>query len=388
MNRMRAILDQRETRRSESPPSIFTSSPEPGTDCLQAHLDLVIPEVSRWRSFTYRCEYPDEVLEITGRLAYLSSPILESFNLEVTLQDLAGYECERNDIFQEGALMLSCVHIDGIEPIICLPPLFNVTSLSLKEGAEQMDAEEFLFMLRSLQAIVSLEFDGTVVRPEDLYELAVLGEGIKIETLRCFSFSADASPKYVVDGILNTIQGPGLESLTISNLDGFGGAQPMQMSSTEPLPVPPFFNLRSLKLSGINCIEFVENFDFTHLPALNTISLSRSKSPMALLRFLLLFNGRDTVWPALHAIAISHLGSQEFEELRQIILHRQVFGKPIKVILFDPVSLKKFPEKLKWFKQHGVTVQRGERVHYYTPLTQFSLPTEAQTIPNRQLSDA
>jgi hypothetical protein len=239
-----------------------------------------------------------------------------------------------------------------------------------------------------LRAIVSLEFDGTVVRPGDLYELAVLGEGIEIATLRCFLFSADASPKYVVDGILNTIRGPGLKSLTISNLDGFGGAQLMEMSSTEPLPVPPFLNLRSLKLSGINCVEFAENFDFTHLPALDTISLSRSKSPMALLRFLLLFKGRDTVWPALRAIAISHLGSQEFEELRQIILHRHVFGKPIEVVLFDPVSLKKFPEKLKWFKQHGVTVQRGERVHYYTPPTHFPPRTEGQIIPNRQLSDA
>jgi hypothetical protein len=140
------------TQVSEShPPDISTDSPELETNhCLQAHLDVVIPEVSRWRCFTYCCDYPNDIFEVTERLAYLSSPILQSFSLEVPFRDLDEYECELNNVFQGGAPMLTDVYIDGIEPIMCLPPLSGVTSLCLKEGTHQMDGAEFLSMLRCL----------------------------------------------------------------------------------------------------------------------------------------------------------------------------------------------------------------------------------------------
>jgi hypothetical protein len=341
------------TRESQS--SYLTIS----THCLQAQLDIVIPEVSRWRSFTYRCDYPDEVVEITRRLAHLSATILRSFELEVIYRTA---ECQPHNIFQDGTPLLTHIHIDGVKPTVCLPPLSFITSLHLGEGSKQMNGAKFLSMLRFAPNLVSLHFDGTVVDPKDLYKLALLGQGIDIATLRSFSFSADASPKYCIDGILNTIRCPSLESLTISNLDFLGGVQPMELSFTMGLPTPPFPTLQSFKLSGIECAEFAEHFDFTHLPALDIISLTDSESPMALLCSLLPFRGSNSVWPVLRIIALSHIGPKEFDGLRTIIFHRRACGKPIETVLLDPASLENFPEQVEWLKQHA-TVQRGDCVH-------------------------
>jgi hypothetical protein len=162
------------------------------------------------------------------------------------------------------------------------------------EGGTKPDEAKFLSMLRSLSVLVSLHFDGTVV---DLYQLALLGEMV---TLWSFSFSSDLSPsgKFMIDGILNTIRCSALESLTISDLYSMDIVQPMELLSTQALPMPP---LRSVKLSRFECAKFVEHFDFTHLLALDIISLRNCKSPMALLRFLLPSRGNKTVTCGLYS---------------------------------------------------------------------------------------
>jgi hypothetical protein len=264
--------------------------------------------------------------------------------------------------------MLTHVHIDGVDPFSCLPPLSFVTSLRLEEATEQIDGEDLLSILESSPVLVSLHFQGTVADPTDLYQLAWMGAYINIPTLRSFSFSADASPKYCIDGILNAIRCPALESLTISNLDAWGGVQPPELPSTQALPMPPFPMLRSLELSGIQCAQFAEHFDLTHLPALDTTSLTNCESPMAVLHLLLPIQGINNggnVWPVLRVIALSHLGLKEFDDLCNIILHRRACGRPIVAVEIDPVSLRNFPVQVEWLKQH-VTVQRGQRVHYFS----------------------
>ena len=181
-------------------------------------------------------------------------------------------------------------------------------------------------MLRSLSVLVSLHFDGTVV---DLYQLALLGQDVEMVTLW---FSSDLSPsgKFMIDGILNTICCSALESLTISDLYSMDIVQPMELLSTQALPMPP---LRSVKLSRFECAKFVEHFDFTHLLALDIISLRNCKSPMALLRFLLPSRKQNSnVWPLLRVIAASHFDLEKFDGLRKIISRRRACGKPMQRI--------------------------------------------------------
>lgn len=375
-NRMMALLH---------PLDASTNIQHPETNhCLQAQLDIAVVEVSRWRSFTYHCDHPDGVSELTERLAYLSAPILESFELEASSR---GSEIQDYNIFLGGAPMLTHVHIHGVDPFSCLPPLSFVTSLRFERAREKIGGEDLLSILQCSPVLVSLHFEGTVVDLEDLFWQSLLGAHIEIQTLRCFSFSASPSPKYFIDGILNAIRCPALESLTISNLNSWGGVQPSELPSTQalpmpPFPMPPFPMLRYLKLSWIQCAQFAEYFDLTHLPLLDTISLTNCKLPIAVLHLLLPIQGRDDVWPVLRVIALSHLGLKEFDDLGNIILHRRACGRPIVAVEIDPVSLRNFPVQVEWLKQH-VTVQRGERVHYrsdlpsYTPL--MNVPTQSET---------
>ena len=375
-NRMRAFLH---------PLDASTNIQLPETNhCLQAQLDIAVVEVSRWRSFTYRCDYPGDVSEIMERLAYLSAPILESFELKASLRGRNGSEIQNPDIFLGGAPMLTHVHIDGVDPLSCLPPLSFVTSLRLGGARGVIGGGDLLSILQSSPVLVSLHFEGTVVDLEDLYQLYLMGGYIDIQTLRSFSFSASASPKYCIDGILNAIRCPALESLTISKPNVRDGVQPLELPSTQAFPMPPFPMLRSLKLSWIQCAQFAEHFDLTHLPALDTISLTNCESPMAVLHLLLPqgINNSGNVWPVLRVIALSHLGPKEFDDLCNIILHRRACGRPIVAVEIDPVSLRNFPVQVEWLKQH-VTVQRGERVHYpsdfpsHFPL--MNVPTQSET---------
>jgi hypothetical protein len=124
---------------------------------------------------------------------------------------------------------------------------------------EPMGAAEFLRMLGNLLTLASLNLDGIVVDPYDLYAMALQGNYVEIATLRFFSFSADASPKYYIETILNTIRCPAIESMTISTLeldDEYAPARP----GMQAFPLPHFPLLRSIKLNGLGCSKFANFF--------------------------------------------------------------------------------------------------------------------------------
>jgi hypothetical protein len=218
---------------------------------------------------------------------------------------------------------------------------------------------------------MSLHLDGMVVDLYDLYVLAIQGIYVEITTLRFLSFSANPSPKYRIESILNTIRCPDIESITISGLeDVYLSPRP----GIQPLPFPPFPLLRSLKLDAIRCDKFANNFDFSHLPTLHTISLTDCTSPVALLRLLLPISGRvdrGTMWPLLRVIELTHAREKDANIICQIIYYRVACGKPIEAIVFDPVSLERFPEAVEWMKQY-VAVRRGRDVFYPEQLTHSS----------------
>lgn len=342
---------------------------------LQAQLDVVIPEVSRWRSFAYLCDYPKEFSQITERLADLSALNLQSIDLFVTTRgQSADGGALWKYIFTGGAPMLSRVYIGGIAPNACLPPLSIVTFLRLDQPANIMRGTEFLCILQALPTLVSLHLKGEVVYPSDLYWVALQGGYVEIPTLRFLSFSTNGSTKHSVDSILYTVRCPALQSLTISNLKTWYNLP----SSTEKLPLPPFYALRSIKLDRVECSEFIQHIDFTHLSALETISLTECTSIMALLRYLIPSQervGSDSIWPVLRVIEISYLDAEEFDGLCKIISHRRACDKPIEIVAIDPIGLKKFAEKVEWMKQY-VTVRRGEPVSY-RPSELFLLPPDS-----------
>src|ERR1700683_690325 len=153
---------------------------------------------------------------------------------------------------------------------------------------------------------------------------------------------------YSVESVLNTIRCPALESLTISGVEVLdNGLSSTQALLTQPSPIPPLPALRSIQLCDIDCDQFVTNFDFTHLPALESISIRGCTSPMALLRTFLPSQGSpggDVLWPVLRVIDLWHLDTKDFDCLHEVISHRRACGKLISVTL-DPEVLQNFRSK-------------------------------------------
>lgn len=327
---------------------------------VSAQLDILIPETSRWRTFTYNGHHPSDVFEIMEPLAHLSVPILESFYLSVIWS--GRNDIEQLDIFGRGAPMLTHVHISGMQPISCLPPCSSLTFLHLAEPAFQMEAWILLEILRSSTVLVSLELDGVIVDPISLYILALEGEEVELASLRHFSFTAVSPPKYYLQCILNSIRCPGLESMVITDYDSLRGVQ--NITTSQDLTLPKFPALRIIELNGVRCNLFIANFDFTKLPALDTISLMDCVSPMALLSLLLPSKrrvGNDSIWPLLRVIKLNSLGGREFDALCKIISHRHACGRPIEAVELDSGSLDRFPHKVNWMRRY-VVVRRGSRI--------------------------
>jgi hypothetical protein len=269
-------------------------------------------------------------------------------------------------IFEGGAPKLLDVSIRGIHPFVCLPPLSSVSTLRLGAGPDKMSGDEFLDILRSFVTLASLDLDGGVVDLKDLHLLGMRGENVEIATLRSLSFTAKASPRCCIGGILDTIRCPAVESVSISQLASW---EESPFAYTLP-PLPPFTRLRSLELIRIECHKLARHFNFSSLPALHTIVLRNCPSPMALLRLLLpsadnANNG--TVWPELRVIELSHVGANEIDGICKIITHRSSCGQPIDTIIFDPVSLETHSVEVEWLKQH-VNVRRGS-----PPISQLSI---------------
>jgi hypothetical protein len=335
---------------------------------LENQLGMFIPHVSRWRTFKYNCEALNDVFLVRALLANLSAPILESFDLHLSPR-VDSRDDDAFEIFEGGAPKLSRLDMRGIHPFACLPPLSSVTTLRLGADTDKISGDELLDILRSLVALMSLDLEHGVVIPYDLHLRGMQGENVEIVTLRSLSFSAAASPRYCIAGMLDTIRCPAVESMSISPLAEWD----IPEDSTYTPPLPPFIRLRYLKLIEIDCYKLARNFDFSSLPALHTIELCHCPSPMALLRLLLpsadQANDR-TVWPELQVINLSHVGTEEIDGICRILTHRSSRGQPIDTIIFDPVSLEKHPVEVGWMKQH-VNVRRGRRVYYPMAPTEF-----------------
>ena len=330
-------------------------------------LDILVPEASRWRSFTLEGDCPLYVFDIIAPLGDLRASILASFRLSATAGQFDWDDIHDNrtlDLFTGGTPLLSHVHIGGITEFF--PPLSSVTYLHLEEFYTPMGGREFLDMLRSSHVLVCLRLDGAIVDGQSLYQLALRNVKVEMGSLRVLSFTAELSDKCYLKSILNTIHCPNLGSMTISARDHFGCMGPAHISSTHTPLVSPYPMLHSLELFGLNCIELAEQFDFTQLPSLATISLIRCTSPMAFLRILLPSQGnndKNCFWPLLRVIKLTHLGVEEFNGLCEIISHRIACDRPIETVQIDPRSLDTFPEKVEWMKLHLV-VQWGEHMHY------------------------
>jgi hypothetical protein len=155
--------------------------------------------------------------------------------------------------------------------------------------------------------------------------------------------------------------------MTISS---WGDITPFEIEDSLDMALPAYPELHFMNLKGVECDQFVANFDFTHLPALETISLVGCTSPTAFLRLLLPSQDRannDHIWPLLQNIRLGCLDAVAVDYLCEVILYRCAIGKPIKSVKFGSHSFENSPEKVDWMKQR-VKVQRVVCWSYRCPI--------------------
>jgi len=234
-----------------------------------------------------------------------------------------------------------------------------------------MDAGEFLDILQSCPGLVSAEIHGAAIYSKQLYELAIQGEKVELSSLRSLLLKADATPSYDLGSLLRTIHTPNLESLTICTRNsGFSG-DPEDIPNAQTLQLPVYSALRILTLRRINCADIAANFDFSHLRALECISIPACKSPMSLLRILRRADGNansSCYWPLLRSIILAKLEPQEVDELCDIISYRKNCGRPLESVEVHPELVDFYPAKVEWMKLH-VNVKLGPYWQHYTHLS-------------------
>lgn len=305
-------------------------------DILQFQVDIILPEVFRWKRIYYSGRYEDDHHHFlfVEPLSQLSAPLLEVFEIDIFAEDsIAQVFLDDNEtidnatgIFAGGAPMLQKVRVNGIRITWCLPPLLSVTSLEISYPPDPINFAIFKAILTSPSALTHLDLDGDVVIEDQLYQP---GRSINLSSLRSLWITAGTFPSSQLLNLLSILRCPGLETLRIvSSFNDGPGHQP------DPnIELPMFSSLRSLELEDLNCTHLSVCFDVTKLPALRHITFCACLSATALLSILVVQNDIAT-WPLLRDISLDMVSLRhlDIEDLCKVLSYRIKCGKPIQCV--------------------------------------------------------
>jgi hypothetical protein len=306
-------------------------------NALSHQLNLIIPEISRWKSVTYCGSLCVNVFSFFEPLALLSAPLLEVLDVQAGL-DEEEYIDDVLRVFTGGAPRLSRVMIDGIKLSSCLPPISSLTSIALYNSPGPIDFALFKEVLTT-SALTSIELHADVIDEGRLYDLAAEGQSIELPSLRSFFVMADIFPKYQFFSLLIILRCPGLETMTVA-------ATQYEDSSPDIRPrhnykLPTYTSLRSLKLICLDCTRLCADFDINRLPALTDITFDRCSNAMAFLNALVPTAEREVgIWPLLKLISFDAgtLHHDDVNELGEVLSYRNQCGGPIECVRFDIVG--------------------------------------------------
>ena len=232
------------------------------TGCREADqrfklVKIAIAHVCRWRRFTLLVDsiYPPiEVLESLKQLV-VDAPHLEYFAMCLASTSVDGIRNEEHEIinpkdispsvFIGGAPKLSVVRIDTMSHFYSLPPLSNITTLTIQDSENR----EFLYSFRTLRSILmipaltnlsiesSMNLDTFDIDPETLPRIIMPS----LKTLRI-------AQGYYIVGILSLIDAPLLETLVLYDLCLIS-----LLISQDINKMTAFKNLDTIALLGCRC---------------------------------------------------------------------------------------------------------------------------------------
>src|SRR6202044_364622 len=119
---------------------------------------VVIPHLIRCRNLVAYCDHPNVLEELLGGFRSVAVPLLERFQMMYSIKyssshlNLDDDPCSR--VFNGGAPVLRDVRMRGLS--YCLPPLTNVTSLSIVQSGGLVEWSQFRDILSGLLALTHL----------------------------------------------------------------------------------------------------------------------------------------------------------------------------------------------------------------------------------------
>jgi hypothetical protein len=303
---------------------------------LQSQLGVVIPEVSRWRSFSYGAFFHDDALLFFDPLSRLSAPLLEVIDVEVALDDEDEFTTGDFCLFSGGAPLLSQIRVVGMNISSCLPPTLSLTSLKLFNSPEPIKFQLFREILTTSRTLTHIELDGDVVCEDRLWEFAMVGQFIDLPALRSLWLAAEIFPKHQLFCLLSILRCPGIETLRIAATKPANNSPDSRARHTYELP--KYASLRSLELRHVDCTWLGEDFDATKLLNLAQVTFSWCSKVMVLFKALIPdVEDGSNIWPLLQVIRfdVGSLDDDDVEGFCEVLSYRTRCGKPIECLKFD-----------------------------------------------------
>lgn len=310
-------------------------------------MELLVPQINRWRHLYIESKYEDAVLTIIKRLQRLSAPCLKSLQIELDIDNeqqevlwLGG-----NHTFSGGVPALSSIELRGINLHQWLPVLGGVKSIYMADcySATMLRFCDLRKILAAATSLTHLELEGmvncfsdddvTVIEMPYLVSLIVLPPDY-------------INPINYMRNIFTTISAPSLQILCLRKVYGLQFHTFLEIfQSVSRYPV-----LQTLRLESVTGLEYLAPSFALSSPTITHLSLKFTDSEPILK--LLLSNAHDPLWPRLKTLSV---GPVDLALLRSFISGRISTGRPLSILRYGTESRAAFDDlprdELNWLRE-------------------------------------
>ncbi|KAF4604358.1 hypothetical protein EYR40_001537 [Pleurotus pulmonarius] len=218
----------------------------PRCHSIKEGLDLIIPEIERWRSFSVEAKYFGSMMTVYMAIRHQYAPMLR--HISMSLDDPYGveglwYQSEHSyfGILGGGAPMLESLELCGISLHYCHPPLESLKQLSLdapcdSEAGLPLSYSKLRDVLETAAGLEELSLHGRVVCHQES-RTREKTDAVKLSKLRRLDISApngeaaDDQCEYI-ESICDIVDAPMLKTLSTSFLGKMDTTQALNFAVT------------------------------------------------------------------------------------------------------------------------------------------------------------
>ncbi|KDQ34138.1 hypothetical protein PLEOSDRAFT_1095627 [Pleurotus ostreatus PC15] len=226
---------------------------KPRCHSIKEGLDLIIPEIERWRSFSVEAKYFGSMMTVYMAIRHQYAPMLR--HISMSLDDPYGveglwYQSEHSyfGILGGGAPKLDSLELHGISLHYCHPPLESLKRLSLdapcdSEAGLPLSYSKLRDVLETAAGLEELSLHGRVVchqesRAREKTDAVTLSQLRRLELSAPNGEAADDQCEYI-ESICDIVDAPMLKTLSTSFLGKMDTTQALNFAVAPVESSPP-----------------------------------------------------------------------------------------------------------------------------------------------------